>query len=95
MSKALKLEQNLYINMDNVVEFFVEEQSLRLTTNAHPELAFYQIAQEGSDAYGEILVPVNELHRIKRQLGDYMGVKLHIEKDDENTSNITESETIN
>ncbi|HAS8115953.1 TPA: hypothetical protein I7693_22075 [Vibrio vulnificus] len=96
MAKALKLEENLYINMDSVIEFFVDEKSLRITTNAHPELAFYQIAQEDSDAYGEIWVPVNELHRIKRELGEYMGVKLHVEKEnDEDASIITDSEVIN
>lgn len=86
MTKALKIIENLYVNMDTVVEFLVDDNSLRLTTNAHPELAFYQIAQEGSDAYGEIFVPVNELHRIKRELGSFMGVELHTEKDNEDSS---------
>ncbi|WP_162048260.1 hypothetical protein [Vibrio taketomensis] len=81
--------------MDTVVEFLVDEKSLRLTTNAHPELAFYQIAQEGSDEYGEIFVPVNELHRIKRELGSFMGVELHAEKgNEESASESTEAEVV-
>ncbi|WP_281189114.1 hypothetical protein [Vibrio harveyi] len=91
MVKALKLEENLYINMDTIVEFFVEENSLRITTNAHPELAYYKIVQEGDRAYDDICVPVNELHRIKRELGDYMGVELHGKKEsDEQLLDITE-----
>ncbi|EIU6761737.1 hypothetical protein L5179_004620 [Vibrio parahaemolyticus] len=81
MVKALKIEENLYINMDTIVEFYVEKDALRITTNAHPELAYYQIAQQGSKAYGEIFVPVNELHRIKRELGHFMGVELHVDKE--------------
>ncbi len=93
--KALKITENLYVNMDTIVEFYVEEKSLRLTTNADPELAFYHIAQEGSDAYGEIFVPVNELHRIKRELGSFMGVDFYIEKDNEESdSESTETETV-
>ncbi len=70
MAKALKIIENLYVNMDTVVEFLVDDNSLRLTTNAHPELAFYQIALEGSDAYSEIFVPVNQLKEVSIHDGE-------------------------
>ncbi|KWT98979.1 hypothetical protein APQ14_19205 [Vibrio toranzoniae] len=79
--KALKLENNYYINMDTVTEFSIEGQWLSITTTAHPEIGRYVVALQGSQdaSYARFTVPINELHRIKRELGEYMGVDLNSE----------------
>lgn len=75
MARALKITKNRYINMDTIVEFVAEKDSLNITTNAHPEFAMYNIILEPESEEYEVSVPVNELHRIKRELGKFMGVE--------------------
>lgn len=85
MARALKITENRYINMDSIVEFVAEKDSLNITTNAHPEFATYNIILGPACVEYEVTVPVNELHRIKRELGKFMGVELDSTANEETT----------
>ncbi|OCH12317.1 hypothetical protein [Aliivibrio sp. 1S128] len=74
MVKALKLREDFYVNINNIVTLVLDESSIQISTNG----SVYEIIQVAIDVnnnYGDVLVSVQEFHRIKRELFDSMGIK--------------------
>lgn len=85
MSKCTKIFDNLYLNLKQIVTFeVVSEEQLIIVTNAHPETAanifVITVSNEadvslGKATEGFVYVEIQELHRIKREISKYLGIK--------------------
>jgi hypothetical protein len=85
MSKCTKIFDNLYLNLKQIVTFeVVADEQLKIITSAHPEtnesimlITFSSDADTvlGRATEGFIYVKLQELHRIKREISKFMGIK--------------------
>ena len=76
MEKGLKITESHYLNMDNIIEWWIcSDGSVEiLTVSADCErVTISSDLIEGNDRR-TFKVSVNELHRIKREIGEYMGI---------------------
>lgn len=73
INKALKIESGRYLNMDHVVTFELAHDAIKITSTIQAFSAVY-IGIEGRTDYADYFVSVQEFHRIKRELCDYMGI---------------------
>jgi hypothetical protein len=73
VAKALKIESGHYLNMDHVVKFLLASDSIEIILSIDT-FPIFHIGIEGKTGYAECFVSVEEFHRIKRELCDYMGI---------------------
>lgn len=73
MRKALNLSGNLYLNMDNIVSWEIGNDSITITNNADAQSNLFYITTKPNSS-SDIVTTREEVHRIKRELEDYMGV---------------------
>ncbi|KIP77490.1 MULTISPECIES: hypothetical protein [Vibrio] len=73
MAKALKIESGRYLNMDQVVTFELSHDSIKVTSTVE-SFAHVYIGIDGKTEYADCFVSVQDFHRIKRELCDYMGI---------------------
>lgn len=74
MKKGLMLVEDCYINMDSIVEWWFDKDSIHIAntlTDGDPKL----IVTEGSEHDIGVAhrVTINEFHRIIREISEYMG----------------------
>ncbi len=77
MKKGLRIQGNFYINMDHIIEWSFDKDSLRISTVlCDGDYAYIIVADsiKDEDQRCSHKVTVNELHRIKREIAEYMGV---------------------
>jgi len=84
MSKYTKIFEGFYLNLKQIVTFEItSNEQIIINTNAHFESASSQICinltedtkELGSASEGIIYVELQELHRIKREISTYLGIK--------------------
>ncbi|ELI0633628.1 hypothetical protein Q8344_001235 [Vibrio harveyi] len=73
MAKALKIESGRYLNMDHVVTFSLANDFIEITA-AIETFTSIHIGIEGKTDYADYFVSIQDFHRIKRDLCDYMGI---------------------
>ncbi|MGL6261663.1 hypothetical protein [Vibrio sp. WXL210] len=82
MAKAIRIKDHLFVNMDNIVHFVIDDERVNIFTNVHPDvgMGYFLITSSPlpEDKYDMnlLVVPVNELHRIKRELAKFMQVEV-------------------
>ncbi|MEJ6123598.1 hypothetical protein MT390_17290 [Vibrio sp. 2-Bac 85] len=86
MRKGLKIIDGLYLNMANIVTFEVASEELIVGLNAAavyiPDFLHISFNEEeplgkedlGFEVTGIVYVEINHLHRIKREISNYLGV---------------------
>ena len=85
MSKCTKIFENLYLNLKQIVTFeVIADDQLHIITSApHDSEASDMLItfspdldiKLGKPTAGFIYVELQELHRIKREISKYMGIK--------------------
>jgi hypothetical protein len=73
MAKALKIESGRYLNMDHVVTFSLANEIIEITSIIQSFTSIH-IGMKGKADCADYFVSVQEFHRIKRELCDYMGI---------------------
>ncbi|EOD9419928.1 hypothetical protein ACXZ7L_06380 [Vibrio campbellii] len=73
MAKALKIESGRYLNMDHVVTFSLANETIEVTSTIQAFTSI-RIGIKGKTDYADYFVSIQEFHRIKRELCDYMGI---------------------
>ncbi|ABU72846.1 hypothetical protein [Vibrio campbellii] len=73
MAKALKIESGRYLNMDHVVTFSLANGTIEVTSTIQAFTSIH-IGIKGKTDYADYFVSIQEFHRIKRELCDYMGI---------------------
>ena len=84
VAKALRIpsDKNVqqYINMDTILNFTVDADDKRLDIEVMGDYGYIITTDYNADHFSDRsvwTVPINEFHRIKRELGEFMGVNLH------------------
>jgi len=84
MSKCIQIFEGFHLNLKQIVTFdVIANEQIIINTNAHFESASSQICitltedpkELGSASEGIIYVELQELHRIKREISTYFGIK--------------------
>lgn len=85
MSKYTKIFDNLYLNLKQIVTFeVIADEQIKIVTSAHPETNVSEMLITfspdldtvlGRATEGFIYVELQELHRIKREISKFMGIK--------------------
>ncbi len=73
MAKALKIESGRYFNMDHVVTFSLANETIEVTSTIQAFTPIH-IGIKGKTDYADYFVSIQDFHRIKRELCDYMGI---------------------
>jgi|GEM_PF-2609545 len=73
MRKALNISDNLYLNMDNIVSWQIGDGYITITSNADAQSNLFYITTTPNSS-SDIVTSKEDIHRIKRELEDYMGV---------------------
>jgi len=75
MPKALRLGENDYLVMDHIVEWWFSDNDITIVTTSADERP-RRIISDTMEHPGchSHKVTVNEFHRIKREINEYMGV---------------------
>jgi len=75
MKKGLMLVEGSYLNMDSIVEWWFSNDSIHITTSTEgPPTLVFTDSSENQIGATDYKVKVNEFHRIKREISEYMGV---------------------
>ena len=75
MKKSLKLVDNHFLNMDSIIEWKYDKESVTISTSLTTEDNGIYLATEESQ-YGvyryQLIVPVQEIKRVIREISEYM-----------------------
>jgi len=73
MKKALRIHGDHYLNMNHIVEWWFDKDSLHIATVLTDGDPFVIVVDSSEDRHGHITnkVTVSELHRIKREIAEY------------------------
>lgn len=77
MKKALKIENGFFINMDSIVSFHINSDSIQIRTSVDVDDNGHYIAvkkPEMLSLFSFYEVPIQEMKRIERELKAYMGI---------------------
>lgn len=74
MRRSLKIENEFYLNMDNIVSFNLEDNVIQITTNSADTNYFEIFIGEQRPFTGSRYVTESDFRRIKREICEYMGV---------------------
>lgn len=86
MKKGLKIIDGLYLNMDHIVTFEITSKELIIGLNAAvvfiPDFLHISFKEcsplgkkdEGFEVTGIVFVDLSHLHRIKREISDYLRI---------------------
>ena len=75
MKKGLMLVEGNYLNMDSIVEWWFDKDSIHImTTLAEAPLTVVIADSSENQIRANYIVKINEFHRIKREISEYMGI---------------------
>ena len=75
MKKGLEVTKDSYLNMDQIVEWDFTEKAIYIYFNPRNEEGMRITTGSNGGGGGDCRdVPINEFHRIKRELNEYMGL---------------------
>jgi len=95
MSKSTKITEGFYLNLKQIVTFeVISDEQIIIITNANFESASSQLIitiskkpdEQSRATDGVIYVKLQELHRIKRDVSNYLGIKEPKLKQDEDSA---------
>jgi len=75
LKQGLKVTEDQYLNMDQIVEWMFSDNGIYIYFNPRTEIGIC-ITTDATSAIGWDcrVVAINEFHRIKREMSEYMGV---------------------
>lgn len=76
MKKGLKITESHYLHMEQIVEWWIRSDGTLIIETASTDSGTITIVPDSSEPLGSYTdkVSVSELHRIKREINEYMEI---------------------